>query len=137
MDRTIRSALALLAAVALSAFAGTDISAQTIAAGDAQGYLGSWDLPIEAGQPGTLLIEIWDNGGQVEGAVSRPEGTATLVRRITKLDEAIVLEYTADHLQGQQAPIEIRLVQEGADLHATVRVADGRMTLDGTATPRE
>ena len=135
-DRMIRSMFAVIVAFALAAFSGTALSAQTIATGDAQPFLGTWELPIDAGQPATLIIDIWDEDGQAAAAVTGMAGTPTPVTRITKMGEAIVLAYDAD-LQGQRAPIEIRLVQEGDDLHATVDVADGMMTLDGTATREE
>lgn len=135
-DRISRTMLVVVAAFGLTAFSGTALSAQTIAAGDAQAFLGTWELPLDAGQPTTLIIDIWDEDGEAAASVTGLAGTPTPVTRISNLDEAIVLGYTAD-IQGQRAPIEIRLVPEGADLHATVDVADGMMTVDGTATRKE
>ena len=134
MSQQIKSVLATVAMIAATAFGAADLSAQTIATADAQGFLGTWSLPIDAGQAVTLTINITDNDGQVAANVVGLAGTPTPVTTITKADEALILGYTAD-IAGQSAPISIRLVpEEGETLHGTVDVAEGMLTADGTAT---
>ena len=108
--------------------------AQSVPTADNQAFVGSWAMAVDAmGQAVNLTIDIEDEGGQLAASVIGMAGTPTPVSRITRSDEALVLEYTAD-LQGQSAPISIRLTPAGDDLAGVLDVAGGMLTANGTAT---
>jgi invasion protein IalB len=129
----VKKLAALVAFVfAFVAFASPQAQAQqTVPAGEAQAFLGSWNLSIE-GTP--LGISIKDEGGQVAADVDLM-GAVTKVTTISKDGETLNLRYVAD-LQGQQAPITIKLTPSGANLSAVIDVADGMFSANGTATKR-
>jgi hypothetical protein len=115
--------LALMAVVASAA------SAQSIPVADAQPFLGAWTLSVE-GTP--LELNIVDAQGQVAADVI-VMGTTSRVTQIAKAEESISLTWVAD-MQGQQAPITIRLTPQGTNLATVIDVADGMFTANATAT---
>ena len=123
----------LMAALAASTVGGFTVAAQTIPTAEARAFLGTWQMPVDVGQPLTLTIEIRDEGGELAASVIGLAGTPTRVNRISRSGEQLVLNYSVD-VQGQTAPITIRLTPNGENLSGVLDVAEGVLTADGTAT---
>lgn len=107
----------------------TAASAQSIPVAEAQAFIGAWTLSVE-GTP--LELNILDAQGQVAADVI-VMGTTSRVTQIEKADETISLSWVAD-MQGQQAPITIRLTPQGGNLATVIDVGDGMFTANATAT---
>jgi hypothetical protein len=132
MQKTKRLAALVAMVFAVVAFAAQGAHAQeTVAVANAQAFLGTWDIEVE-GTP--LQIVVKDADGQVAADVS-VMGTTSKVTTIARDGAALRLRYIAD-LQGQQAPIEIRLTPAGEQMATVIDVADGMFSVNGTATKR-
>lgn len=124
--KLFRLAAAIFAVIAIAA---TQAQAQSVPAADAQAFMGAWTLSVE-GMP--LQIDIKDQEGQVAAEVE-VMGMRSPITEISKADEALLLRYVAD-LDGQQAPITIRLTPSGENLATVIDVADGMFTANAVAT---
>lgn len=120
-------------AIALGiAFLSPADSAAQVSAADGAAFIGVWHLSMDAqGQAVDLQIDVQDSNGMLDVEIHR-QGSDTEVEEIALRDGSLVLDYEVD-LQGQMAPIELRLTPDGSDMRARLDVADGLMTLNGTA----
>jgi hypothetical protein len=119
-------AAALAVAFALSTQSAT---AQGVPVAEAQAFMGAWVISVEGNQ---LELNITDAEGQVAADVV-VMGTTSKITTIEKTDESLSLAYVVD-LDGQQAPISIRLTPDGTNLATVIDVADGMYTANATAT---
>jgi hypothetical protein len=133
VTRVLAIALVVIAAAGGAAGGAASAAAQ-VAAGDAQEFLGQWNLTIQADGPVTLGIDIRDDAGQVAASVAI-QGSSSAVETITKSGENLMLQYVAN-IEGQQMPISIELAPNGNDLRASLDVASGMFTTSGTARRR-
>ncbi len=114
---------------AVLAAAASAVSAQSIPVAEARAFLGTWTVSVE-GTP--LELTILDADGQVAADVN-VMGTTSRVTQVTRAEESISLSWLAD-MQGQEAPITIRLTPQGDNLATVINVADGMFTASATAT---
>jgi hypothetical protein len=119
--------------VAVASLGASQLSAQAVPAADAQPFLGSWAVTIDAqGQSFTMDVDIQDAQGNVAAEVSSELGS-TQVEKISRTGENLVLSYNMS-AQGQQFPVVMTLTPAGEELNANLDFADGMFQTTGKGT---
>lgn len=113
---------------------GASLSAQEVAAADAQAFIGDWTAAMQGPQGAIdMEIHVMDDGGQLAGQVGGPQGAMSDVESFSMSGESLMLAYTVD-FGGQSAPVEVTLTPQGDELGVNMSFAGGQFSLDGTAT---
>jgi len=122
--------LTALLAVVVAAFAGavSSASAQTVPVSEAQAFLGAWTMNIE-GTP--VELNILDVDGQVAAEMSAM-GSTSRATSVSRAEESLTLSYVLD-IDGQVAPIVVKLTPQGDNLAAGIDVAQGMYMANATA----
>ena len=106
-------------------------TAQTVPVSDAAEFLGSWTMNVE-GTP--VELTILDVDGQVAADMSAM-GSTSRATSVTRADESLTLNYVLD-IEGQSAPITVKLTPQGENLTAGIDVAQGMYMTNATAVRR-
>jgi len=110
-------------------------NAQTIPVAEAQTFLGSWVLALEAqGQAVAMDLNITDDAGNVAAEVVSPMG-AQKISKIARNEAKLLLSATMD-LQGQAIPISILLTPTDAGVDVEMNVAEGMFVAQGKGTKK-
>jgi len=124
--------IALLAAVVLPAVA----NAQGVAVADAAAFIGSWTVTLDTPQGAMPMdINVKDADGKVAGEIGSDMMGLVAVTDITKSGENLVFRYSLD-MQGNQVPIQITLIPDGANMKFALDAAGGQFYLEGPATKK-
>lgn len=109
--------------------------AQSVPAGEAANFMGTWAVEIDAqGQVFQMDVNISEAEGNVAAEVSSEMG-ADKVSNISKSAEKLVLSYMMN-AQGQIVPVRISLTPTDAGVDAEVDFADGMFIAQGKGTKK-
>lgn len=101
---------------------------------DAEAFMGSWTIDVNAGGPISVDLNVTEEGGEVAAEIG--EGTSggamVTVDEITKTGSSLVMKYQAD-AQGAVTPITLTVEVDGDTLSANFDVGGGQL-LPGTGT---
>lgn len=133
MQNFVRTVLSAGFVATAIAFGAADLSGQELAASEAQAFLGSWSVAINAeGQTFVMDVAIEDEQGSVAAEVASELGTSR-VERVSRSGENLVLRYSFNY-QGQAVPVTMTLAPAADGLNANVDFADGMYVTTGKGT---
>jgi hypothetical protein len=130
-----RGGIALVGALLAASFGPVEVAAQSqLDAGDADGFMGNWELPLMTDMGAfDMALVIEDQGGKVAATFGTADLGMQEVTDITRDGERLVLDYDVN-FEGQYFPVRLTLEREGEGLAYHIDAADGQFSASGKGT---
>jgi hypothetical protein len=132
----IFSMLAVLVAVAITAFGVTPVQAQAVDAEWAKQFVGSWDVKL--GTPDgevPLVLTVSEDAGALVLLLGQggPEGQT--IRTVERSGQSLVAKYEMNY-QGMALPAQVTVTREGEGIATKWSFADGAFETAAPGTRR-
>ena len=110
------------------------VSGAQVTPADAEAFMGSWTIDVNAGGPVTVDLNVTEESGEVAAEIGggTSGGPLVTVDEITMNGSSLVMKYEAN-AQGAATPITLTVDVDGDTLSANFDVGGGQL-LPGTGT---